>query len=275
MSFLMIFTLMTYGKLNHFRDRSVLRELFRVQMESQERRSIIEIVKNRYDETPVDRTKKGDEETEKKSKEKASSRLSLYMFLGEEGEKTQGDLQEPVKMILKGLIYDLYKNAPFFKQDPEFLETLVNSMLNLIKKGQKGVTLSSGKDLANLEFQDHPLDRISYHMIKGNPPPSGDEERKNEGYLPLSNFITFKNTEKIRVYLAPKELLNQIFDRDSEVPYILKSREDLYLKLKSKRIDEKSATQEFSSFFRGKQNANIPDKLLDYTVSSSNPKDYS
>ncbi len=268
---------MTYGRLNHFRDKSTIHALFRNEMEKQERRYTIDTAKGRYDDTPVDRSKKGDDDTDKKNKEKASSRLSLYLFTDEEAQKKQGDLMGPIKEILKSLIQELYQNAPFYKEaqkkNDELLTQLVDSLIEHIEKGQQGVSLSSGKDLANLELGSHPLDEVTYHMLKGNQAP--EEDRKKEGYPSLSSFITFKNTEKIRVYLAPKELLNQLFDAGSEVPYILKSRDDLYGKIKAKRIEEKDASKEFESLFRGKQKPHVPDALLDYTVTKSNPKDYS
>lgn len=279
MTFLMVLTLMTYAKLEHFRDRNAIRELFRKEMEMQERRFAIDTAKARYDETPVDTSKKGDIETENKSKEKASSRLSLYIFTNKEAQEKQGDLMEPIKQILKNLIKSLYGENPLFAKkiegSPEFIDTLVDTLIDHVKKGQEGVALSSGKDLANFDLNDQTLNDITYHMLKGKPVPEGEEDRAKEGYLPLSNFITFKNTEKIRVYLAPKELLEQLFDPGGEVPYIIKSREDLYNQVKNKRMEEKDASKAFESLFRGKQRPYVPDALLDYTVTKSNPKDYS
>ena len=160
-------------------------------------------------------------------------------------------------LLAKKLMYNMYKDQPFFKayeqQRTDVLGAFLTSLMiaDGLPKEQK---LKKAKDMASLDLHDPLLNGLSYYMFKGalapqsaSPPKekiekllipegngedddeNGDPNKKDEykspqGYTSLLDSITLEDSAKIRVFLAPKELLKAIFDDPAAVDGVIQLR---------------------------------------------------
>lgn len=85
-----------------------------------------------------------------------------------------------------------------------------------------------------------------------------------------------RDSERIRVYLAPKDLLQAIFDDPAVVNEVINTRQDLYKSaVKSEKpadIDKLSTA--FMTQFIERRDPSVSGDLLDFTVNKTNPKEY-
>ncbi|HEY4830962.1 MAG TPA: hypothetical protein VIH61_00140, partial [Waddliaceae bacterium] len=100
-------------------------------------------------------------------------------------------------------------------------------------------------------------------------------EEANRGYPSLLDFITVKKKKLvIRVFLASQPLLMALFGNPGVVKQILESRIQLYRELKSEAKTAPQASEEFKNLFINKRLPNIPDAMLNFDVSGTNPANY-
>lgn len=113
---------------------------------------------------------------------------------------------------------------------------------------------------------------------KASPEDEEEEEDENphsdEGYLSIKDFLHFKNPEnfKIRIYLASKELLEAIVIDPRTVDSFLETREELYRQ--RKKIGGVDIVSQRLEAAMPKVKPQIKKELLDFSASTTNPKDY-
>src|SRR5690606_1123836 len=93
-----------------------------------------------------------------------------------------------------------------------------------------------------------------------------------KGYFSLLDFITIGPDNKVRVYLAPKEVLKAIY-HDNVVDEIMRERQSLY---KEAVADESGSNKEslrdtFRGMFDRHKDALIDENTLDYSISKTRP----
>ncbi len=245
------------------------------------------------------------------TRSQALSRLSFATFIDNKKKEAHQKEYPQIRNLAQKLIYVLYRNQPFFKEmeakNPDFVNSLLNALMvaDTLSDDNK---IKRASELANLNLGDEDLNHVFYEMLQGTAQPgerltkpkTGEEMPKLEfqapedkgepedksieggrkeeyysgsGYYSLLDFITLRDSTKVRVYLAPKMLLMAIFDDPGLVDSIIAARNDLYKKVSSNEISDSDASKSFEDMFKGRIDPNLSE-ILDFSVSSTNPAKY-
>lgn len=305
---IMLLSVMTYARLESYRSSQAFQVIFKHYMQEDERGYINLQAKNTYDNIKVG-TKKGNKGAKKIN---ASPRVGIgLLFDSSRVSKDQEWTQ--TKILLKNLIRNLYSAQPFYKkmeqENPSFIDDLIAAMTRAIDDLPKEKRPKKPSDLATLTLDDSRLDRMLYEILRGasymivvtdeqkilaeqkntgvlksNEPEgeaSEDEEDAGEedkefksppGYFSLLDFVTARS-KPVRVYLAPKEVLQAIFPGNEIVQSIMEERERLYKEAMNDG-DTQQLSESFKEQFLKLKDPSIDDKALDFSVNKTNPKRY-
>lgn len=276
MTMLMLLSIMTYARIESFRDLSGLKSQFEWYMQEYERSAYNKAIKKKYDDLPRTKTKDGtDPEAKQKEEEQACSKLPFYFLLNKQQREARHDVFNQHILLTKMLIRQLYSDAPFFKKaeesQPDIVDMTLQSLMNAADKLPKSQTITTAADLSSVDLGNESLNEFFYRILKGTV--NIDEQDEAETYPSLINFVTVKNKTSIRIFLASHDLLMAIYDNPSLVKDIEETRIQLYQAVKDGK-EKEEASNEFSEMFKGKQREGIDEKTLDFRVTKTNPKDY-
>jgi len=305
---IMVLSMLTYTRLETYRNFSLLQSEFTQFMEKTERGYINKTAVWWYDNSKGEKRTPGKGQT----KNEARSRLSFLVFIDKTAQAKYAQAYPKIVLLSKKLITYLYQNQPTFKkmlqQRPDILDALLARLMvaDSLPKEQK---IKKASDLANLELNDPLLDAFFYYILKGAELPEkkvsenmsqsklpmpefiikeakgeiddedGDQNIQQEyispeGYFSLQDYITVDAAIKIRVYLASRALLMAIFNDPVIVDSIIAMRNDLYKKVVNGPMSPADAEAQFKTTFASKSDPNFDDTILDYTVTKTNPKNY-
>jgi hypothetical protein len=308
MTMLMLLSIMTYARLETYRSSQVFQVLFENYMEKDERGYINKVALKTYDDTKGS-TK---ESTGSKEKVKASPRISLSPLLKKVEKEKAPQEAASFTVLLKNLMTTLYAEQPFYQkimqERPSFQDEIIAALIKSASELPKGKGLKNAADIANLKLDDDKLQDVFYKMLKGAPykdlnqtlvpdltkevpkeevqsdddasdePSIGkeaEEYRSQQGYFSLLDFLTMQSWNKVRVYLAPREVLQAIYRNDAIVNDVINKRNELYHQASmSDSEGAKSLSESFKNEFNNRQDPGIGDDVLDYTVTKTNPKKY-
>jgi hypothetical protein len=304
---------MTYARLESYRSSQIFQIVFNHYMEEDERGFLNLGADKIYATTTATtkgetKPKEPKEET-KKPKSDASPRVSLADLTNpDERNKKQKEWQQSVA-LLKNLIKTLYGDQPFYekmmKERPSFLDELISSLTHTIDSIPKKNQPTKVEELANIKLPDEQLNSVFYKMLHGAPYKYAAEDQKGKqvqqpveevvaedsskdaaqiqddfedykspkGYVSLLDFITLKSHKKVRVYLAPREVLMAIFNNNDTVDSILNERKALYRQA-MRDADTSELEKTFQGSFESKRDPSIDPEMLDFSVTKTNPKDY-
>lgn len=298
---LMLLATLTYGRLSEFRHSQISQLIFEKYMQTTERAYGNSAAELLYD--GIHKSTKN--ETPSAPRIQATSRISLTPLfkVNKNQDPAQSKQAEQSRVMLKRLMAVLYQDQLFFQklqnQRPAFLDDLITSVVAAVHALPKNAGLKKTADLANLQLSDQELDAVFYKMLKGaayqdvlknvstesgteesnndqkdEPPLNASEEfRSPKGYFSLLDFITLSPLYKIRVYLAPREVLNVVFNDGDVVDEVINERYALYKQLQvGAKAEDLSRT--FESQFVSKRNSEIDPSTLNFSVSKTNPKTY-
>jgi len=295
-SLMMMLALLTYGRLDMYRSFIVTQGEFERYMSNHERRAMLAGANQWYDWTALS-TKNGGKKNS--SPKDASPYLNLYWLVHPEARAINPTLDPIYRELLKKVIYIVFGNQDFFKNDLDKNPNLVDDLIQAIenagnqlaqeKKGLKTIDELENLDLNNLHLQDAYYHLIKgYHIAKTHPNPSislGNSEEEDEEEEPLQEYVKQDdeisllqfvdlnpNKIKIRVYLAPKEILLALFGDVHTVDEIMQTRIGLFHQLKSEE-NNKNSSEQFKQKFASRA-INIPENMLDFTVTGTNPRKY-
>lgn len=276
MAMIMIMGLMTYSKFNTYRVQATLQYHFENFIQNNEREYFNDSSKERYDSTHV-RSKGENGANERKSERNtSSSKLPIGVLLERSQQSVGTEKYETVRLLLKNLILNLYGNQSFLsgiiKNRPDSIDEIINRLPDAVQRLPTNQKITKPKDLANLDLEDDTLNELLYKFLKGTQ--FLYETKKGiveEGYPSLIEFINTGKAKKIRVYLAPKEVLHVIFD-EGAVDEIIRSREHYYLEVINDRMNSQEATEKFKTLFEGALSPIVTPDFVDFTVSKSDPR---
>lgn len=284
MCILMLLTLMTYGRLEMFRGFSFVQAQFKEYMEKTERNYLNEQAIKRYEDSPATTKEKTDQQQNKKNP--ASALLSFNLFIDKEQRALhQADL-EPHLSAAKSLMTFLYGDQEFFKKAEENRPDFLNEILNALMESTNGllptVKLKKTEEIATIDLGDSELNEIFTRMLKGSVEEVVEESKTAEpsfkperGYYSLLDFITIQSNKlKIRVFLASPQVLISLYGNLSTVRSIVDVRYRLFSALRNESTTAEAAAAEFKAVFQNQQLPSIPDTMLDFGVSKTNPRTY-
>lgn len=307
---IMVLAMLTYAKLETYRNFSLLQSQFTRYMEKTERSYINAAAKSWYENSVA--TKKTAPKGNQKTRVQARSRLSFITLIDKTKQAQYAQAYPKIVLLTKKLMTVLYQDQPFFKQaiqqQPDILDLLLASLMPASEALPKEQKIKKASELASLDLGDRPLNAFFYHILKGSPAPieedkpqvqpvekmpelilkspegepddeGGDPDKKQEylspeGYVSLLDYITVEDSAKIRVFLAARPLLIAIYDNMELVNGIIAMREDLYKRLSNNTISAQEASEQFKNAFLTKSDPNFDESILDFTVTKTNPRNY-
>lgn len=279
MSMLMLLVLITYGRLENFRNFAFVQIQFKEYMEESERAYLNEEAKKRYQKTVATKSEKN--ENDNREKNPASSKLSFNLFVDKEERNNRQDQLETQINLARSLMIYLYGDQSFFKEMEEKRPNFLNEIFAaLIRESEELPKLKKTKEIATIDLKDPDLNEVFTRMLKGayEKPPPKEEQRPlklKEGYYSLLDFITVdKNKLKLRVFLLSRQLLAVTFGSPQVVEDIITTRNALYRNVKNNVLDANSASNEFKGLYGNSQQPFVPAEILDFGVSKTNPRKY-
>ena len=303
MTFLMLLAMLTYGRLSEFTHSQISQVIFENYMQKTERSEGNSAAEILYGE--IHKSSKNNPQNQPKVQ--ASPRISLTpLFRPVTADIDKLKQSEQAKIMLKRLMLILYGDQAFFRkmdeERPTFLDDLIVAIIAKVNTLPKNGGLKKASELANLELADPELDQLLYKMLRGaayedilknpqqevsgesggkaesdtdqkdQPPVNAPEDYTSpKGYFSLLDFVTLSPYSKVRVYLAPKEVLEVIFPDRETVNEIIQERYLLFKQIKGGgKVDELSRS--FESQFIHKRSQEIDPSTLNFTVTKTNPK---
>lgn len=304
---LMLLSVMTYARLESYRNSQAFQGIFKHYMQETERGYINGQAKTVYDSIVVkEDDKKG--EAKKNPAIDANPRIAIGLLFDPKRETQAKDLEQ-TRILLKNLIEILYSKQPFYQkisqQRPVFIDELLNLIIQTVDALPAEKKLKKTTDLGNLKLPDPVLDDALYKILHGAPNlnlvnesveqlndsnkfseddistagennESGhelDEYKSPGGYYSLLDYVIGKKKPKIRVYLAPRNVLLAIFKNDETVDSIINERESLYRQaIDSDKMEP--FNESFKNQFEKLRDQAIDPETLNFSVSKTNPKYY-
>lgn len=304
-SLLMMLALLTYGRLDMYRNFVITQLEFERYMVEDQRKAINKGAKQWYDWTTVS-TKNG--KNASRAPSDTTPRLNITSLLDAEKRNQDPALATIQKELFKRLIYHLYGDQASFKTAIDKNPHLIDELLQAIELAgdqlaKEDKIFKSTDILEKLDLHNPTLQEFYYRLLKGYRLPdkkrnlnkeegtiiltedlmlgSGEEiaDESFEEYVSLDkkisllNYVTL-NPKKIktRIYLAPQPVLFAIFGDSQTVDEVQQTRLNLYQQAMSQE-DAKNLTEEFKQKFKSRTK-DVPEKMLDFTVTSSDPRYY-
>lgn len=186
MTILMLLALMTYARLEMFRDTTGMQLIFEYYMKNKEREPVN---KTEVDWYYIKRASKKtapagkqNENEDKKKQAPGSSRISFYYFVNQQGREAAMTQYSMVLPLAKRLVSALYGDAKFYQEAlekrPTLLDDLFAAIIVATDKLKDKDKLKKTEELANLDLGDSQLNEVFAKMLKGVP------DFKQEGNKP-------------------------------------------------------------------------------------------
>lgn len=302
---LMLLSLLTYTRLETYKNSQMFQLFFTKYMEKDERSYINQAMQKQYDKAKGSKKESKGEKGDQQPKVNANRRISLALLVDEKQRANKAKEWAQTRILLKNLINELYSDQPFFqeavKERSQAVDELINEMIHAIDQLPKNKKIKKATELSNLTLADKQLDLMLYKMLHGAPykeiveerqlakpqeeeavetdqedveaGSEADEFKSPKGYFSLLDFVNLSPTLKIRVYLAPREVLMAAFHDKNIVDDIIAQRKELY----KQAVGDGDLAQLKSAFqnqFEQRRAPEIDSATLDFSVSKTNPKNY-
>jgi hypothetical protein len=308
---LMLLSVMTYARFESYRNSHAFQLIFKDYMEEKERGEINKQADRVYRDIKVKEKEEGKEGQKKNSRIDASPRIAIGLLFDRSRDNQQKDWEQ-TKILLKNLIITLYEHQPFYQKIEAgragFVDDLIASITQEIDKLPKEKELKKTGDLANLLLPDPVLNELLYKILHGafymddphklveqvdpltgdaiaeeeipttdnevEPGKNTEEFKSPQGYYSLLDYVTGRKKQKIRVYLAPRNVLLAVFKKDAGVvDNIIDERERLF-HLADNADQMEHLNETFKSQFESRRDSAIDEESLNFSVSKTNPKYY-
>lgn len=222
-----------------------------------------------------DDEKQGAEPNGKDLHPEASKNMNFRYFIDEKIAHDSPTERALYVEVAKRLIEILYSEQPFYKallaMRPDLLDAFFTALLES-NNGPKKIAMVN--KMNKLAFNDPVLKEFYYAIMKpsslgkeGSQTVSLGEKNVECDTVTFQDYLSDKNSKKIRVFLAPPALLMALFNDRNTVLSIIDMRRQLYKEV-LKEKDAKDATQEFKNAFSGYSSYQ---ELLDFSVGKTNP----
>ena len=277
-SMLVVLSLLTYGRVESFRHFAIVQSEFENYMAFTARKDVNEMELYRYLHTHVpSRYLK-----QSNPPNPASSTLSFSLFVDKDERAQHPTEFEAFRQAAKNLMQYLYGNQPFLKKieehRPQILDDIIEALVKKSDDFSDKEKITRPVELATIDLGNDDLNTAFTYMLEGLkqiPETTPEGVVEVGGYPSLLDYITIKKKKlTIRVFLASRPVLTALFGKPDVVNHIIESRNALYKDAKNKRKEIPQASEEFKRLFLNQRLPNIPDAMLNFDVSLTNPKTY-
>jgi hypothetical protein len=185
------------------------------------------------------------------------------------------------RLLLKSLIKVLYGHAPFFIQakatHPDLEEELINALIIATRQArQQHIPIRTARDFSRIELEDPLLQDVLYHMLTGTRA-RREESAQEEGYCSLLDFITFRdNAHLVSLWLAPRQILEAIFQEEDVVDKLCKMRHELASGLNSRSTPNTISLKEqtLRDSFASELPNDLDQNIVNFKVSTTKVRDW-
>lgn len=285
---ILILASLNYAKMQGLQTTLGLKSSFMAYMAESQRTASEQAAEGWYKAIQVNT--KNSSSTKRNPTNSATSRLGLYCLVNQQERERSPEKYAQTRELFKSLIAHLYKQEKFFLQmnekNPRFLDALIDEIILAADSSDKQ-KIKRPEGLLNLVFSPtaEELHYTFYLMMQGKPALKSSEEEKLEdtskeeshahaGYVSLMDYISVRNqSKKVRVFLAPKDLLTAIFGDVEIASRVIELREEL--SRESKRKEGRSLeelTTQFKGAFEQAGHAQNYSDILDFSVTKTKPK---
>lgn len=311
---LMLLAILTYGRLETYRTNQGHELLFKHYMQESERGYTNSVNTRKYETTTASTKNSSEPKAEKIPATPRISILFFINAKERDAHQNEtAKLSTMLKKLIFNLYGEQPFYKEIEQKRPTFLNEIISKIEIAADSLPKNKKITKTKELGNLDLGDQELNDAFYKMLHGAPAleietkapekplieplftplETTEVEAENEtaadkkiavveskeykspkGYYSLLDFITISNSPKIRVYLAPREVLKAIFNEDAVVNEIIQNRNDIFKSIKGESGDVKQAGEAFKAAFEGRRDPNFDETVLDFSVSKTNPKKY-
>lgn len=310
MALLMLLLVMTAAKVNFFEHAGRMHQSVVRYMETFEREPYQQLAADFYDRITL---KSRAANPAKSSKIQGTSRLSLAPILNEDVRNKNPEVYQQTRTLLKQLMIQLFSQARFYQQLAQsrssFLDELIDELQKAAEQTQEKESLEGISGLSQLEIFDPDLKYAFFLMLQGVPVSLGapsvhweqeekeatsklhsdtldltaeeeeeaqaesDEGHAAAGLASLQDYLTSKDSPKIRVFLAPKALLLAIYGDGIIVDRLLESRHQLFNAVNRDPSQKQALSEQFQEDFSSQGQASAFNAILDFSVSRTQPRD--
>lgn len=311
---LMVMTIMTYARLETFRTSQGFQILFQNYMQKYERAYLNEQQEKRYNTTHISKDKTSEKAPKAPKAKATPRIPLYYLVNKKDRDTHQAEAEQLNILLKKLMVNLYSQQPFFQELEqkrPGFLDEILVAVSKAAEALPEERKIKNAGELANLDLGDQELNEAFYKMLHGAPAIKldlikeisetqdllGIEEKKEiieengdpeiaavdameveefkspQGYVSLLDFITTENVPKIRIYLASPIVLKSIFNDDSVVIEILKTRQELF-QLITKESPKGELQSTFKNQFDPRRDPTFDDKILDFSISKTNPKKY-
>lgn len=291
---LMLLTVLTYSRLDYFRILFNLETGFTEYMEKLERATISELGVKMYKAIPI----RTDKEKLVKARNRESPRLPLHSLVNKESRVKNAIAHFQMRDFFKQLVKQLYKDQPFFleiqSKHPGFLDDLLNEIER--SADDQNQKIKKTEELVTLELSDPELQAFFVNILNGVPVELEKKRKKlsekttidteleelNESKEPIIeigresilDYITVRPATKLRIYLAPRKLLEVIYITPQMIENVIAVRNSLYKEIIDDEDQKEALSKKFFSQFALQGQASHFDAILNFDVTATDPKAY-
>lgn len=306
MTMLMILASITYAKLDAFRGARAFQTVYEEFMQKDERGMINARAEKVYDSVVIN-TKDGTE----KPRNSGTARIGIKLFVDKQARIKGDEWSQTkilFKNLLDVLYQDQPFYQDLAAKRSSFVDEIIEELVQSIDELPREMKPKTAADLANIRLPDPQLDKALYFMLRGAPykqigqPQQSDQRSRLEegnqeevepdtttpedqkleeeemqehvsskGYYSLLDFVTLSAPPKVRIYLAPREVLMAIFLDPRTVDSVIQERAELHKQAKA-GSDVKELGTKFKNEFERYKDPLIDEKSLDFSVSKTRPK---
>jgi hypothetical protein len=216
---------------------------------------------------------------------KHSAPLSKKLHISSLVSSKGGAEKQTQELIFRRLISVLYGSQPLFYPDAdneEEIQQLFDELFEQVLELEAKFPIKKPDFFGNIEFAEpnkHQKEFIKFLLFKG-----GKGEifsRSPCELLPLGDYIEVKKRKQcMSVYLAPRVLLQALFQNDETVCKVLDTRVEIYNKLvkvyKDDRSKIDSTKEELTATFKQFETclpSDIDPTQIDFNISTTRPKE--
>lgn len=210
--------------------------------------------------------------------------LTFRPFIHKKLRDEKPEKYKQIRQITIDLIQVLYGHTKFYKKmeqkRPQFVSQLIDAIQDKCDQMDEKC-FKRIDDVARIKLDDPVLQEVFYRMLKGT---IGKEESKKpenlsilgneKTYFPLLTYFSYEELttkkgldNKIKLGLAPRELLLAIYGNQDLVEKLISLRIELTAHL-NKKLKKDEAMAKFQAEFDGKQKPGITD-ILDYEITTT------
>jgi len=187
-------------------------------------------------------------------------------------DKSGGDMfSSPGEQLLYNLLLKLYEGIGSLlnTSDQEAIGLVVNALTEALVRYEGKYPKAQAKILANFELREKALQECLWNMLHGRK--KGDHE-----WASLLTFISFKKEPFLTsLWLAPKLVLETIFEDDKTVEELIQKRKTIYETITKKNNKNNEQTPQLESEWNSLCEKNLPSwlpqNMVDLHISKTRP----